>query len=242
MEVEQELRSQVEGLYRSIASTNKRIDDAKMQTDAYAKTRFDDLDKLLAGIDKRLDDMKWFIGGVTTLFTIVFSILTLILGWNFNGEKASLHEFKQDVRAELGKVELPPQLELLGINGEALAGQEINASIETKPDRSSLLLLQFVLRNVGDGISGPLYGKVYSSEPIRFYSKSTDEKAKFKFEAYVLPTHLAQNEIPGKFSLMFYLQLPLTDRVVPPPGKYPVMVKLFYGKGKVAVASFFIVL
>jgi hypothetical protein len=53
-------------------------DDSKGRPEDFVKTRFEDLDKRLASTEKRIDDLKWFIGGITGLFTIVFGIVAVL--------------------------------------------------------------------------------------------------------------------------------------------------------------------
>ena len=52
-----------------------------------ADLKFTDISNRLQGTDKRIDDIKWFLGGITTVFGIVFSVLVLIFNSNFNSEK-----------------------------------------------------------------------------------------------------------------------------------------------------------
>ena len=87
------------------------------------KSRFDETDKRLATTEKRIDDVKWFIGGIASLFTVVFAVLTLILSWNYGNERASLRDFQRDLRVDLGKAEQIPELLVLGENGKELNGQ-----------------------------------------------------------------------------------------------------------------------
>jgi len=85
-----------------------------------------------------------------------------------------------------------------------------------------------------------MYEKFYASDPIYLQARSTDE-SKFQYESYATPKHLEPNEIPGKYSNEAFNRIFLKDKVKPPAGKYPMLIKLFYGKGKIAQAVFTLV-
>ena len=197
-------------------------------------------DKRLSSTEKRIDDIKWFIGGVTGFFTIIFSVLTIIANMNLNSEKVALREFQRDLKIELGKIESPPKLELLGTDGAPLANQEVPVTFQKEKDGNYSVVFSHALKNVGSSLSGPLYEKIYSKDPIEFYSRSTDEQ-KFEYEAYLAPGDLSPNEIPGNYSTEWRLTLSLARTEIPPPGKYVALIKLFYGKGQVVQAPFWMV-
>ncbi|MFA4904309.1 MAG: hypothetical protein WC600_16365 [Desulfobaccales bacterium] len=205
------------------------------------KVRFDELDKRLVSAEKRFDDIKWYFGGVTGVFMIVFSLLTVILSWNYKAERDSLREFQKDIKAELGKVESPPELEILGTNGLPLANQEIEATFEKEEDGHFVMQINLTIRNIGDSLSGPLYTKIYSSNPINFLFKSTDEP-KFQYEFYIDPKNMPLIELPGRYSTEITYNLRLKHKTIPPNGKYPAMIKIFFGKGKISRANFTLVI
>jgi hypothetical protein len=203
--------------------------------DEDVKSKFEDMEKRLSASDKRFDDMKWYFGGVTGLFTIGFSVLTLVLSWNYSNEKASLRELKKEVKMELGKIDAPPEIQLLGIDGQPLAGQELTAEFHEEGPGRLLLIVNHFLRNSGAGLSGPMYVKVYTSDPVVLKNRSTDE-SKFKYEAAINPSNLNPSEIPGKYSSEWYFRVAVEKK--PPKGKYDAMIKVFYGKGRVSQARF----
>ena len=66
-----------------------------------------------------------------------------------------------------------------------------------------------------------------------------DEDVKSRFEDYetaIPPSNLSVSEIPGKFSTQWFHRISIENGAIPPPGSYPAMIKVFYGKGKVAQA------
>jgi hypothetical protein len=205
------------------------------------KSRFEDLDKRLASTERRIDDIKWFIGSLTGLFTVIFGVLTILGSLNFNSEKTALHQFERDLKSELGRGEEIPEFELLGADGTSLANQEVPATLgKDKDGKSVMLSFIFTIRNTGNGLSGPIYLKIYTVDPFPLRMKSTDEP-KFKYEDYADPSDLKPSQIPGRFSFSDSFELGLATEENPPSGKYPVLIKAFYGKGKLAQASFSIV-
>jgi hypothetical protein len=213
------------------------ISNMEQAMDHDIQARFDELDKRLATTDKRFDDIKWYMGGFATFVTFAFGLLTILMSWNFSNERTSLREFQRDLRADLGKVEVPPELELLGVDGSPLANQELEAQFDKDKDGNSRLVINHFLRNTGNSLTGPMYVKIYASEPIRLGNRSTDEP-KFKFETPILPSSLDPSEIPGKYATEWWHKIYLHNQVMPGPGKYPMLVKVFYGKGKVVQAPF----
>jgi hypothetical protein len=205
------------------------------------KSRFDEADKRLLSTEKRIDDIKWFIGGLATLFTVGFSVLTLILSWNYSNERASLRDFQRDLRADLGKIEQAPELLILGTNGAELSGQEINATVVKDKAGDSKITIPSVYRNKGLGTTGPLYVKIHTRKPLALDSRSTDEPD-FEFELYIEPKDIQPSELPGQYTTAQESWFYLVGRVPPKPGKHPVLMKVFYGKGKVARAGFTIVI
>src|SRR5262245_4162728 len=87
--------------------------------------RFGELDKRYAAVEKRMDDVKWLIGSLAGLFTVLFGVMTLVLSWNYNNERTALREFQRELREDLGRTQPQADLELLGSNGQTLAGQRL---------------------------------------------------------------------------------------------------------------------
>jgi hypothetical protein len=162
------------------------------------------------------------------------------MSWNYSNDRTSLREFERDLKAELGKIESLPEIEILGINGSSLNNQEMSSAFETSNDGSLYLVTNYIIRNIGSASTGLMYEKFYASDPIRFTSRSTDEST-FKYETYINPKSLEPNEIPGKYSNQWVNRLFLVDKVKPAAGKYPMLIKIFYGKGKTVQAVFTLV-
>ena len=207
------------------------------------RARFEELDKRLTAVDKRIDDLKWGAGLVAGLVGLIIGIGAV----NFTAEKTSLREFQKDMKTELGHLEAQPDVELLGLNRASLKNQTVVGKIVVPPakesgrkdgqdDRSNAqLLLDFHIRNKGDGRSGSMYVKLYTGEGIPLGRLSADEPT-YKYEDAVNPNQLDPSEIPGKFASHWNMTFEIANRVVPKKGDYPALIKIFYGRGKVSEA------
>jgi hypothetical protein len=193
------------------------------------KVRFEELDKRIQANEKRFDDIKWYLGGVLTLGV-------LVAGWNLSTERTRVDQSLQQMKAEIGKVEEVAELQIFGRDGTPLDGQTIKPEILVDKDETSLTIHQF-LRNTGNGSTGPMFVKIYASDPVVLNGQSSDEP-RFKYEQVILPKDLIPNEMPGKFAVDEWYRLHLPGRPKPPAGKYDILVRVFYGKGKIAQASF----
>src|SRR5229473_6955067 len=127
------------------------------------KGRFEAVDKLIDHTEKRFDDIKWYFGGAATLFTIGFSVLTILLSWNYKSERDGLRDFQRDLKVELGKIDLPPELDILGVNGSPLAGQEVAATVDKDENGWVILHINHFLKNKGGTSTGPMFVKLYTN-------------------------------------------------------------------------------
>lgn len=208
------------------------------------KARLEGLDKHFEANEKRFDDIKWYFGGVTGFFFLLFTFLGGFLGWNFISERASLREelreYKKEIRTELGKAEKPPEIKILGLDRLPLENQEILATFSKKEDGSVIMYLRHILANTGEGLTGPVYQKIYTSEPLTLAGRSADDP-RFQFETTISPKDMDPSEFPGHYSLDWKHSIGLENKGIPSKGKYPASIRIFYGKGKVEKADFFIV-
>ena len=210
--------------------------------DEEIKVRFEELDKRIASNEKRFGDFKWYFGGFGSVIAIMFSVLTLVISGNVNYEKYALREFQKDIRADLGKADLPPNLILLGKNCNPLENQDIKAEVLKDEDGSIKLTFLYAIKNEGKSPSGPLYNKVYTSNPIKFKYSSIDEP-KYEYESYGSPRTKTHDELPGgNFIGQYELTLFTANKEIIATGKYPILLKIYYGKGKLVYANFNLVL
>lgn len=215
------------------------------------KNRFEDFDKRLSSSDKRIDDIKWFFGGLTFLFTLVFSLSSYFGHMNFIAERErlddeieSLSEFKDQVIKDVGLKTGPIKIELKDINGSDLDGKEVRAhtSIEWEKNQKKLYVtIYHVIRNSGTSLSGPLFLKVYTSDPLTLSSGSADEK-KYQYENVLTPDEYNPTGIPGGIELFWHIKMQLGTDELPSAGKYPALIKLYYGNGQFEQAFIHIVI
>lgn len=202
------------------------------------KSKFEELDKRLQVHEKRYDDIKWYVGGFAGLVGLGLVIISILFGNNFNNERTSLRDFENHMRAELESVVKPPEVQILTTAGDPLAGQEINARL-IKNDKGLLLLsFTYSLRNTGESATGPIYIKYYSNDPLTLRFESSDERQRYKYEEYVSPAEIRPNDLPGGYSTLQPINLIIASNVIPPNGSYLMLIKVFYGKGKVTEANF----
>ncbi len=226
------------GVLRESARRSNEMDDE-------TKLRLEDVDRRTVALDKkiddqgkRFDDVKWFGGSVTLLF----SVLLLVAGLNFNTERSSLETFKKTIEDRVSKTD-ETQLQLYGVNGEDLSGQDVSAEFfvdqsDGKPGQKPSVRLRFyvVVKNVAENISGPIFLKLYTHKDLKLNLQSSDE-TRYAYEDYWAPGDLTPNSIPGKMSIVHDLSLVLPDPANVKPGKHQSLLKLYYGKGKVVSAS-----
>jgi hypothetical protein len=204
--------------------------------------RADSSEKVLTQFDKRFDDMKWFLGGAAGLLTIIFSVAALLFGLNFDKQVDQLRNFETDIRADLNKTDKPPKIDILTADAspEPIAGREI-AAHAGKEDNNLRLYFNTVLRNTGFGTTDPLSVKLYSKDPIHLGDPSTDERS-YQYETY-LYKQIDPPMLPGSVSYTYYWYFDLDgQKPAPGPGNYPVLLKVYYGKGRVEQAEITLVI
>jgi hypothetical protein len=205
------------------------------------KQRFQELEKSIVAIEKRVDEAKVYAGGIAGFFTIWFAVLTLVLSSNYNSDKESLREFQKQMREDLGKSVAAPELELLGLNDKLLDGQTISATYRRRDSNNSSdtqpyyeLCFNFAIRNSGNETTGPMTTMLYTSDPIRLGDRSVDEPD-FNSVCLIEPKYNSPSEIPGKLTSAWSTCCGLSGEL-PAPGQYAGLVKFFYGKGKLKTA------
>ena len=199
-----------------------------------------EINSRLVAFQTRLDDFKSYFAGATTLFTVGFAILTLVLGFNINSERESLRQFQRDMREDLGKSAPLPQVEVQGTNGKPLQGQSIIPSL-LREDGKLKFQFDYVLKNSGLGSTGPITTKIYTTKPIELDDKSTDEP-QFDYEGVIPAEASSFSSLPGQLSVGWDAYFILPGPQPPPPGNYPVLIKEYDGQGKVAQAAITLVI
>jgi hypothetical protein len=109
------------------------------------------------------------------------------------------------------------KLELFGANGVALDGQDPNL---LKGDENGQLRMtfEFRVRNVGNGLTGPIWLKLYTRKDLPTFDP-TDEP-NYAFEAWIAEKNIQPNNLPGGFALTYPFQFLLPT---PSQGRHPVL-------------------
>ena len=230
--MDEEIKARFDDLDKRVVNAEKRFEDL-------TKARFDDLDKRLGGAEKRFDDIKWFVGGIAGLFTVVAGLNAVLGGLTFSNEKQDLRvalaEIKADAKTALGQVSGTPVVELLSTERQPLAGQEVLAQIDG--DRLSLTIF---VRNTGTATSGKMAIKIYTVSPLILTSRSSDEPT-YEYEFGHTSDTMKPSEIPAGYAFESTLWMRMRISTAPQPGKYKALAKLYYGTGKVARMPFTLV-
>jgi hypothetical protein len=230
--------------------------------DDEVKSRLEALDLRVTATEKRFDDVKWYIGGAS----LIFSALALLLGWNFTGERNALRDDVRSMKADLTSAQtmlredekdrlanaissmreledrlkeqfgqaVSPQVQLLDPEGKPLAGSKLVAQVTKESDGAARLHLRFALKNTGSGTSGPIWLKFYTQKDLRLFDQSLDDPL-YPTEARVEPGDLRPGNLPGKYQLIYAVDFRLPN---PSPGDHQVLAKAFYGNGLVSEAPF----
>ena len=190
-------------------------------------------------LDKRLDDMKHHLQLLVAVLLGVFAVVSIIFNINVNAEKDRLienaKELKKEIKELLGQTTGTPDLTLLTISGEPLQGREMEG-IVTGED----LVIPIVMKNSGKADTGRYAIKLYSKKPITLNYASVDEK-EFDYETY-LSKGTEDRFLPPGIVLSTEVAAILRERPSSLAGKYPVMFKVYYGKGQVVSARFHLVI
>jgi hypothetical protein len=210
--------------------------------DEEIKSSLDALERRVSATEKRFDDVKWYIGGAS----LIFSALTLVLGWNFSGERSALRDALKDMKTDVRELEdrlkeqfgqaAAPQLVLLGPDATPLSGQQLVAKLEQESDTAVKLFLRFALKNTGNGASGPIWLKFYTQKDMPTFDESLDDPL-YPTEARMDPENLRPGNLPGKFELVYTVSFRLPK---PSPGTHRVLARAFYGNGLISEAPFWV--
>jgi hypothetical protein len=230
--------------------------------DDEVKSRLEALDLRVTATEKRFDDVKWYIGGAS----LIFSALALLLGWNFTGERNALRDDVRSMKTDLASEQTmlredekdrlanainsmreledrlkeqfgqaaAPQLQLLDPEGKPLAGSKLVAQVTKESDGAARLYLRFALKNTGHGASGPIWLKFYTQKDLPTFVQSLDDRL-YPTEDRLEPGDLRPGNLPGNYQLIYTVDFRLQNA---PAGDHQVLLRAFYGNGLVSEAPF----
>lgn len=208
-------------------------------TDTGENSRNKESQARLELLEKRVRHLKWLVE-ITLVVLIIATVHLFYVELNLQSEKKSPGALKATLKEGLEKVpetaDTQAELVLLGANRNPLQGQNITAMVGRNPDKSAWLSFRIIERNQGGTTTGPVFLKVYTSDPIILGSPSTDEPA-FQYEGYVTPERRPIPALRAGVSVATQLNLQLLGRTSL-SGTYPALIKAYYGDGQVAQAYF----
>jgi len=232
----------------------------KMKMDEDVKDKFEGLAKQLTivneNLNSRLDLVKWYVSGIVGIVGIVFAAASVVFTINYNTDRSAfntqigrgmddLREFRQTtneyIKEKLG-TSADAKIELYGSNKVLLDDQTVTPPIFNWGN-SWQVKIDFIIKNVGNATSGPLYFKIYLSAPFNTGFPSSDEP-KFEYEYSVNPSDINPDVLPGNYTSSFHtsatLPSPLVRAAELKVGKYPALIRVYYGGGKVTSAPVFL--
>jgi hypothetical protein len=209
------------------------------------KFKLEDIDRQIAAVStrfddqgKRFDDVKTLLGGMTAIFAVIFSVITVVASWNFNTERAELRAFEEDIRRQtlgIGDADMT----LYGQKNSLLSGQTIPATLANAANnvRGPGLEFLFGVHNSSTVASGPLYVKLYTKADLPLAFPNADEPI-YQYEYTIGPESLHPPIIPGGMSMTEGLHVDVPNIEEIKAGLHEVLLKVYFSKGKVVSAPF----
>jgi hypothetical protein len=232
--------------------------------DDEARRRFEAIEQLVSTVaqegrkDRKDLRRSWrhhrqFINIFTIAFTLFGAGFATLVGFIHNTDVGERTAYETNLRNELLNKTGETELKILDYDGHVLDGKNVVVRIYREPPQPKDwaennispypgfgMVIQLVLRNEGNFPSGSMLIKTYTNDPFVTDYKSADEKA-YEYESF------ASAAGGGAMSMNLAGQLSMTERLkfglfkFPKKGTYPVLMKLYYGNGKIAHATFDII-
>jgi hypothetical protein len=200
------------------------------------------LGERLSVLEAELKGLRGTLSALAQFGGLALGLVAITFGWNAISERQSLRtlerEIKTEVRASLGLVADEPEIAISTLAGAALDGSVVEPEIEEA--EGLRIFTPIIISNRGKGWTGPAALKIYTTSAIPQKDSSTDEPT-FDFEDTWVGSSedTGLNSIPGGFSYTFHLAIyPSGDSPKIAAGRHPCLLKIYYGRGKVARANF----
>jgi hypothetical protein len=191
-----------------------------------------DVEERFNQIDKRIGDIKTFVTATSSILIAVFVTLGIFAGINLLVERNRIKELAQDLREKvdiaLGQAAQRPEVIILKSMDTKLSDQVLSAKLEKREEGGKNLVIKTILKNKGNKATGPLFLKIYSSDPIRFSRSSTDEKD-FAYESFISPENIEGKILPAGVSLLYTWRFTVQDDLETIQGDFPILLKIYYG-------------
>jgi hypothetical protein len=191
-----------------------------------------DVEERFNQIDKRIGDIKTFVTATSSILIAVFVTLGIFAGINLLVERNRIKELAQDLREKvdiaLGQAAQRPEVIILKSMDTKLSDRVLSAKLEKREEGGKNLVIKTILKNKGNKATGPLFLKIYSSDPIRFSRSSTDEKD-FAYESFISPENIEGKILPAGVSLLYTWRFTVQDDLETIQGDFPILLKIYYG-------------
>jgi hypothetical protein len=183
--------------------------------------------------DKRIQDLKWYIGIFSSAIAFLVAGLTVIGGLNLAAEKSSLKDFKQELREEvresLGKSVAQPKLVFQTMDGKPLEGATLPAWIGPGDKNKPQIHFEYVIANKGNGRSGPMFQRFYASD-IRLSDPDVDQTG-YKYATFIKPENFNPAELLGGVAMKYISSLDVADDFHGFEGEKKMLLRLYYSNG-----------
>lgn len=232
--------------------------------DEEIKSSLDALERRLSTTEKRFDDVKWYIGGAS----LIFGVLTLILGWNFTGERSALRDDVKEMKADLRGVQKSVQDDVkerlataMGSMreledrlkeqfGQAAAPQLVLLGPDGTPlsgqhlvpklEQESDTAAKLFLRFALKNTGNGASGPIW----LKFYTQKDMPTFAESLDDPLYPTEARMDPEdlrPGNLPGKFELIYTVSFRLPKPsPGTHRVLARAFYGNGLISEAPFWV--
>lgn len=194
-------------------------------------------------LDKRIEDLSGLIRIALTIFSMVFAIFAFTGVWSFYAEKADLRDYRNqttnDIERVLGNLSGLPIIRLDNALRQNLHNSEIDAVLDS--GNSNKFDIYFFIKNSGEIKTEPLYIIVYFDDSIKFQRLSADE-TDFTYAVNFRPNgesiSSGSEVIPPGAAYHYRLGFFPVGGTQNLSGKFPAMIKIFYGGERPYIARF----
>lgn len=222
----------------------------------------DEIRSRILCLEKQLKQQEHYRNILVSFAGAIFAVVGVIFSFNLYSERTILFETQKEIKDEtkkaisdmsdfkektkdeiqvaLGEIGEPPKLEVRTENGDPIEDRDVEVSIDKDEKGQRSVAFYYSLFNAGGSNSGPITLKVYTSSAIELSNNSSDERG-YEYEAFIYPKSNGTSELPAGASNTWTVTLsPVTNNLE--PGRYPMLMKFYYGKKEVTTAKFYIII
>ncbi|KAF1684911.1 hypothetical protein B1992_13850 [Pseudoxanthomonas broegbernensis] len=165
--------------------------------------------------------------------------LSVIVGFNLSSERASLRDFKEEIRTEVRErlgSGAQPSLDLMTLERKPLAGATVDAAILRNAGNFPQISFRYAVANRGRGNSGALFARYYSTD-IPFTDPNIDD-TEYETSTFVDALNFSPSTLPGGVSMPYTANLRVAEGFVLGDGPASVRMRIYYADGETATAEF----